>query len=111
MVVSDPDTGKVLGTAPIGAGVDGVAFDAGYAYSSNGGDGTITIVGESAPGKFEAMGTIDTQRSARTIGVDSQTHKLYLPAAEFGPPAETKDGKQGRPSIIPGTFQILVLSR
>ena len=111
MVISDPDAGKVLGTAPIGAGTDGVVFDGGYAYSSNGQDGTITVVGESAPGKFEAMGTIETQRSARTIGVDPKTHKLYLPAAEFGPPAESKAGKQGRPSIVPGSFQVVVLSR
>jgi DNA-binding beta-propeller fold protein YncE len=111
MVVSDPDAGKVLGSAPIGTGADGVAFDGGYAYSSNGQDGNITVVGEASPGKFEAMATIETQRSARTIGVDAKTHKLYLPAAEFGPPAESKDGKQGRPSIVPGTFQVLVLGR
>src|ERR1700690_1294766 len=36
MVVSDPATGKVLGTAPIGLGVDGVAFDDGYAFSAHG---------------------------------------------------------------------------
>jgi DNA-binding beta-propeller fold protein YncE len=111
MVISNPDTGMVLGSAPIGTGADGVAFDDGYAFSSNGQDGTITVVGESSPGKFGVMATIETQRSARTIGVDSKTHKLYLPAAEFGPPAESKDGKQGRPSIVPGTFQILVLSK
>ena len=111
MVISDPDAGKVLGSVPIGAGPDGVVFDGGYAYSSNGQDGTVTVVGESSAGKFEVMGTIETQRSARTIGVDSKTHKLYLPAAELGAPTESKDGKQGRPSIIPGTFQVLVLSR
>jgi len=111
MVISSPDTGKVLGTAPIGAGADGVAFDDGYAYSSNGQDGTVTVVGESAPGKFETLSTIQTQRGARTIGVDPKTHKLYLPAALFGPAEEGKDGKKGRPSIIPGSFEIVVLSR
>jgi DNA-binding beta-propeller fold protein YncE len=111
MVISDPDAGKVLGTAPIGTGADGVAFDEGYAFSPNGRDGTMTIVGESSPGKFEAMATIQTQLSARTIGLDPKTHKIYLPAAQFGPPEEGKDGKKGRPSIIPGSFQILVLGR
>ena len=111
MVVSNPDTGKLLGTAPIGAGADGVVFDDGYAFSSNGQDGTMTVVGEAAAGKFEAMATVPTQRSARTIGVDAKTHKLYLPAAEFGPAEADKDGKKGRPSIIPGSFQVLVLTR
>jgi DNA-binding beta-propeller fold protein YncE len=95
----------------IGAGPDGVVFDDGYAFSSNGGDGTITVVGEPSPGKFETVATIQSQRSARTIGVDPATHKLYLPAAEFGPPTEGKDGKQGRPSVLPDSFMIVVLGR
>jgi YVTN family beta-propeller protein len=111
MIVSNPDTGKVLAMLPIGAGADGVAFDDGYAYSSNGVDGNMTIVGETSPGKFEVVGTMPTQRSARTIGADPKTHKLYLPAAELGPATETKDGKKGRAALIPDTFSILVLAR
>jgi YVTN family beta-propeller protein len=111
MIVSDPASGKVLASVPIGAGADGVAFDDGYAFSANGGDGTITMVGETAPGKFEVVATIPTQRSARTIGSDRTAHKLYLPAAEIGAPAETKDGKKGRPTMVPDSFMILVVGR
>ena len=111
MIISDPAAGKVLGTVPIGAGADGVAFDDGYAFSANGGDGNITMVGETAPGKFEVVATIPTQRSARTIGSDLTAHKLYLPAAEIGAPAETKDGKKGRPAMVPDSFMILVVGR
>jgi YVTN family beta-propeller protein len=110
MVVSDPAAGKVLGTAPIGPGADGVAFDDGYAFSANGGDGTITMVGENA-GKFEVAATIPSQRSARTIGADAKAHKLYLPTAEIGAPAESKDGKKGRPTMVPDSFMILVVGR
>src|ERR1019366_2495995 len=39
MAISDPASGTVLGTAEIGLGVDGVAFDDGYAFSANGRDG------------------------------------------------------------------------
>ena len=53
MIVSNPDSGKVLAMLPIGAGADGVAFDDGYAFSSNGVDGNMTVVGETAPGKFD----------------------------------------------------------
>jgi YVTN family beta-propeller protein len=111
MIVSDPATGKVLATLPIGGGTDGVAFDDGYAFSANGADGTITMVGETSPGKFEVVATIPTTRGARTIAADQKAHKLYLPAAEFGPPAEGKDGKKGRPQAIPDSFQIVVVGR
>ena len=110
MIVSDPAAGKVLASVPIGPGTDGVAFDDGYAFSANGGDGTITMVGE-VGGKFQAVATIQTTRGARTIAADQRAHKLYLPAAEYGPPSEPKDGKKGRPQAIPDSFQILVVGR
>jgi hypothetical protein len=88
-----------------------VAFDDGYAFSANGADGNITMVGETAPGKFEPVATIPTQRGARTIGADQKVHKLYLPTAEYGPPAESKDGKKGRPQTLPDTFTIVVVGR
>jgi YVTN family beta-propeller protein len=111
MIVSDPSLGKVLANVPIGTGDDGVGFDDGYAFAANGADGTITMVGETSPGKFEAVATIPSQRSARTIAFDQKAHKLYLPAAEFGPPAVSSDGKKGRPQAMPDTFMILVVGR
>jgi YVTN family beta-propeller protein len=111
MIVSDPVAGKVLASVPIGAGDDGVAFDDGYAFAANGTDGTVTMVGETSPGKFEAVATITTQRSARTIASDQKTHKLYLPAAEFGPATTGKDGKKARPQALPDSFSIVVLGR
>ena len=110
MIVSDPATGKVLATPAIGAGPDGVAFDDVYAFSANGRDGNITMVGETSPGKFEPVATIPTQFGARTIAADQRAHKLYLPAVETGPPAE-KDGKQVRNPPIPDSFSIVVVGR
>jgi hypothetical protein len=111
MIVSDSGTGKVLASPAIGPGTDGVAFDDGFAFSANGGDGTITMVGETSPGKFEPVATIQTMRGARTIAADQKAHKLYLPAAEMGPPTEGKDGKKGRPQPLPDSFQIVVVGR
>ncbi len=111
MIVSDPATGKVLASVAIGGGTDGVAYDDGYAFSANGGDGTITMVGETSPGKFEPVATIQTTRGARTIAADQKAHKLYLPAAEFGPPPEGKDGKKGRAPALADTFHIVVVGR
>lgn len=111
MIVSDPAAGKVLATVPIGAGTDGAAFDDGYAFSANG-EGSITMVGETSPGKYEALATIPTQRGARTITVDHATHKLYLPAAEYGATAATKEGtKGGRPQPLADSFQVIVVGR
>jgi DNA-binding beta-propeller fold protein YncE len=111
MTISDPAAGKLIGTADIGLGVDGVAYDDGYAFSANGRDGTITMVGETSPGKFEAVATITTTQGARTIGADQKAHKLYLPAAQYGPPGESKDGKAARPQALPDSFMIVVVGR
>jgi YVTN family beta-propeller protein len=112
MIVSDPAAGKVLASVPTGPGTDGVAFDDGYAFSANGGDGTITMVGETSPGKFEPVATIQTTRGARTVAADQKAHKLYLPAAEYGPaPAPGPDGKTPRPTPVPDSFQIVVVGR
>jgi YVTN family beta-propeller protein len=108
MVISDPDAGKVIATAPIGMGADGVAFDNGYAFSSNGRDGTVTVV---SADKFDVVQTVTTAKSARTIGADPKTHKLYLPAAEQGSATLDKDGKPGRPGVVPDSFMLVVLGK
>jgi DNA-binding beta-propeller fold protein YncE len=113
MIVSDPAAGKVIAMPAIGQGPDGVVFDDGYAFSANGRDGNITMVGETSPGKFEPVATIATQNGARTIGADPKAHKLYLPAAEFGPaqPPPPGGGRAGRPQAIPDSFMIIVVGR
>jgi YVTN family beta-propeller protein len=112
MIVSDPATGKVLASPATGAGTDGVAFDDGYAFSANGTDSNITMVGETSPGKYEPVATIATTKGARTIAADQKAHKLYLPAAEFGPtPAPGADGKTPRPQAIADSFMIVVVGR
>ncbi len=113
MIISDPAAGKVVGQAAIGQGPDGVAFDDGYAFSANGRDGNITMVGETSPGKFEAVATIPTQVFARTIGSDQKAHKLYLPDAEYGPPPAPPagGGRPGRAQALPDSFEIIVVGR
>jgi DNA-binding beta-propeller fold protein YncE len=106
MAVSDPVSGKVLATVPIGAGSDGVAFDAsaGYAFSSNG-DGTLTVVGQSGS-KYEVLENIATERGARTIALDDKTHKLYLPTAAVAPSSGNT-----RPPFLPDSFKLLIVGK
>ena len=113
MAVVDADSGRVLATIPIGSGVDATAFDPGtsLAFSSNG-DGTLTVVREESPDKFTVVENVATQRGARTMALDEKTHNVYLVTAEFGPPREpTPDNPRGRPSMLPGSFVLLVFGQ
>lgn len=99
MVVSDADSGKVIASAPIGKGVDGVAYDAvkNLAFASNGRDGTITVVRGT---DYKAIETIPSARGARTIAVDEKTHHLFLPTAKL-------EDAQPRPKVVSGTFEVI----
>jgi len=113
MAFVDGNTGKVLGTVPIGQGVDANRFDpvTGYAFASCG-DGTLTIAHEDSPTKFSLVEMIQTQRGARTMAIDYATHTVYLVTAEFGPaPEATKDNPRPRPAILPDTFTLLIYGK
>jgi DNA-binding beta-propeller fold protein YncE len=104
LIVMGADDGKIIADLPIGAGVDATKFD-GDVFASCG-DGTLTVVRETTPGKFEVVQTVHTPRGARTMGVDRNTHTVYLPTAEFDP----QTAGQRRPRPKPGTFMIVVVS-
>jgi YVTN family beta-propeller protein len=113
MSVLDVTTGHVITTVPIGQGVDGADFDAGtkLVFSSNG-DGSLTLIHEDSPDKFSVLATVPTQRGARTVVLDSKTHRIYTVTAQFGaPPAPTPERPNPRPPAIPGSFTILVIDR
>jgi hypothetical protein len=101
-----------VASLPIGAGPDGAAFDPGrgIAFSANGSDGTLTLVHEDDANHFRVMATVPTQKSARTLTLDPTTHRIYLPAAEFGaPPAATAEQPHPRPPMVPDSFVVLVV--
>jgi DNA-binding beta-propeller fold protein YncE len=109
----DGTSGKILGSVPIGQGVDANRFDpgTGYAFASCG-DGTITIAHEDSPGKFSLVETIQTKRGARTMEVDPANHHVYTVTADFGPaPAATAEQPHPRPAILPDTFVLLEFAR
>lgn len=113
MAFVDGNTGRVIGTVPIGKGVDANRFDpaTGFAFASCG-DGTLTIAHEDSPGKFTPLETIQTQPGARTMAIDYSTHSVYLVTAEFGPaPAQTADNPRPRAAILPDTFTLLIYSK
>ena len=112
MVVMDADSGRVIKTVEIGPGPDGCIFDAkrNLIFSSNGGDGTVSVIREEAPGKFEVVKTIKTQVSAKTIAMDPKTHRLYLSAATpESAPAVKPATKGSRRRYVPGSFVVVVV--
>jgi DNA-binding beta-propeller fold protein YncE len=114
MAILDLVSGKLIASVPIGSGVDGAGFDpgTGLAFSSNGGDGTLTVVRESSSGKFEVSETVATQLRSRTMTIDPKTHNIYLPASQFlPPPAPTPDNPKPRPTMINGSFMLLVVGK
>ena len=109
MVVSDPAQGRVIAQVPIGHGPDGVAWLDGKAYSANGRDGTISVVAETADGRFETIATLPTAQGARTIAAEPNEHVLFSPTADFKPRPASEAGPSKRPEAIPRTFRVLVL--
>jgi len=103
MSVLDINSGKVITTVPIGAGVDAVAYDpnTNLVICSNG-DGTATIIKQISADEYSVLQTLTTQLRAKTLALDIVTHKLYLSASEL---------IKGTRNVVPGTFAILVYNK
>jgi YVTN family beta-propeller protein len=100
MEVVDINTGKVVATVPIGAGVDAVAYDpeTKLVFCSNG-DATTTIIKQESADKYSVIQTLATQTRAKTLALDTQTHKIYLSVATM---------VQGSRQAVPNSFKVLV---
>ncbi len=111
MAVTDALSGKQVARVVIGRGPDAAAFDSdlGLVFTSNGLDGTLTVIHEESPDAYRVLATVTTLVSARTMALDPATHKIFLAAARLGatPPA-TEEQPHPRPSIVPNSFSILV---
>ncbi len=113
LAVSDYEAGKVVATEPIGSGVDGTAYDAasGDVFASNA-DGTLTVIHEDSPDKYHVVQNLHTAESGKNMGLDSVTHRLYVVAARFEPPADTASANSRRRApMVPGSFMMMVIER
>ena len=109
MAVSDYQAGKVVATAPIGAGNDGIAFDAssGDVFAANA-DGTLTVIHQDTADTYHVIQTLQTSPASRNLGLDPTNHRVFVAAAKFGsPPA----GGTGRGPMLPGSFSLMVIER
>ena len=108
MSVVNVDTGKVVANPTICEGPDAAGFDpsTGYAFASCG-DGNLTVIHGDSPDKFTVVENVPTKRSARTMGLDLKTHNIFLPAADFDPPAPG----ERRGKMKPGSFVLVVVGK
>jgi YVTN family beta-propeller protein len=108
-VILSLETGKAVGSVPIGAGVDAGAFDASskLAFCSCG-DGTVTIIGQDGADRYKVVETLKTKLGARTMAFDPKTQRIYLPAADMKAP---EGNAKGRPTPVPGSFGLLIYGK
>jgi DNA-binding beta-propeller fold protein YncE len=107
LVVLNADNGKIVDKQPIGKRVDASAYDAetGLVFCSNG-EGTVTVIHQDGPDKYEVVETVKTQVGSKTMALDATTHKLFIPAAKFKAAAPNT-----RPKVEPGTFSVLIYGK
>jgi DNA-binding beta-propeller fold protein YncE len=108
LVVLDADSGKIIQSFPISAGVDAAAYDpgTGLIFASTR-DGMIHVFHEDSPDKYSVVENVTTEYGAKTMGLDTKTHNLFVDTVDF---AASTD-RPGSRTPVPGTFHVLVYGR
>ena len=84
LAVLDATSGKVITTAEIGRGNDGVIYDASThkIYTSNGVDANLVIYDQADANTYKLAEATTTRPYARTMALDPKTKKVYMVTAE-----------------------------
>jgi hypothetical protein len=118
MVILSAEDGHIITTLPLAGGSDGAAFNPKTmeAFSSHG-NGTLTVVKEVSPTKFEVEENLQTMNGARTLTLDTKTGRIFVMSVERGPappppPGGLPPGGRGpQAPVIPGSFTILMIGK
>jgi YVTN family beta-propeller protein len=107
LVAVDTDTGREVAGVAIGKGTDAAAFDPRrkLVFSSNGSDGTLSVIREKDSNTFLPLATVATAVSGRTMSIDPESGRIYIAAADVDP----SPTPGGRPRPRPGTLKLLFL--
>lgn len=110
LMVVNANTGATIAKLPIGRGTDAAAFDPKrkYAFSSNGIDGTLSVIQEKDPQTFISLGEVKTAVTARTMAIDPDSGRIYLVAAQIDS-ASPEAAAPGRRPIVHGSVKLLFL--
>lgn len=120
MVILSATDGRILTTLPLAGSSDGAVFNPQtmevFSAHSN---GTLTVIKETSPTRFEVIENLPTMPGARTLTLDPKTGHLFVMSVERGlvppppPPAggPPAGGRGGQAPAIPGSFTILMLGK
>jgi hypothetical protein len=112
-VMMDGRTGKVIASIAIPSGTDATWFDPGLkmVFSSCTGDGGVIVAAKVDGDTMKIVQTIATTRAARTMALDTSTHRLYVAGQKYPPPDAAAAPAGGRgPAGIPESFHVLVFA-
>lgn len=111
LLVLDAGSGRRVAVLPIGAGPDAAVYDParGLVYSSNGKDGTLSVIRQDDADHYRVLAQLPTQPSARTMALDPASGRIFLAAAELVP-APAGAPPHGRPAAVEGSFSVLVVA-
>ncbi|MCI3131190.1 YncE family protein [Phenylobacterium aquaticum] len=100
--------GRELGRVTIGGDADGALYDAarGLVLIPSGEAGVLEVLRPGGPQGLARVAAVPTRVGSATAALDPGTGRVYLPSADFDPPAREGDDPVPRP----GTFQVLVLA-
>lgn len=115
LVVVNADSGATVAALPIGLGTDAAAFDPTrkLIFSSNGMDGTLSVIREVDANTFVPAGSVNTALSARTMSVDPVSGRIFLAAAATNAKAMAalraarQAGKRGPSPFVSGSLELL----
>ena len=102
LIIMSTKDGKVISEVGIGQTVDAVKLDRGQVFASTAGG--LYVMAETEPAKYTVSQIVKTSFGSRTMALDPSTHKIYLPAADYDPT------DNGRFTVKPGTFALLVVA-
>lgn len=111
MMVLSATTGDKLAVLPIGANTDGAAYDSAtdMAFSANG-EGTLTVITRNNKDQYRVSQTVKTMAGARTLALDTYSHRIYLVAAKLDrvePPTAERPFLHYQ--FKPNTFRVVVV--
>ena len=116
MVILSADDGKIFTSLPLAGASDGAVFNPATmeAFSTHS-NGTLTVVKEKSPTRFEVEQNLQTMNGARTVTFDSRTNHILTMSQERGPapvqPPPSSGGRAPQGPPVPGSFTILVIGK
>jgi DNA-binding beta-propeller fold protein YncE len=106
MAVLNADNGKIVATLPIGGNTDAAAYDfvSRLVFFSNG-DGTLTVIQQESADRYKVVDNLKTEPNARTMALDTKTHRIFLSLADRGPlPHNPASPRRAAPKLFPAAF-------